>query len=107
MSSAPRLATPALEGGFVRLDPLSLAAVPALLDAASEDRSSSGFTRVPSGPETVRAFVCVSDAACDGKPHTADPRHPVLAAHQKIAVEYRQRGQVAAPPSNYKFPSGV
>lgn len=58
MSSFPTLATLALQGRFVRLDPMSLADVPALLDAASEDRSSYGFTRVPSGQAAMRAFVC-------------------------------------------------
>lgn len=43
----------------------------------------------------------------NGKPDTGDPRQLVLAAHQEIAIEYGQRGQLPTPPSSYTFPSGT
>lgn len=97
MSSSPTLATLALQGRFVRLEPLSLADVPALLDAASEDRSSYGFTRVPSGPESMRAFVCKALdelAAGDAIPFTIR-RQADSCRGQQPALEQRHRGVAA------------
>ncbi|MDL4821518.1 GNAT family N-acetyltransferase [Actinomadura opuntiae] len=42
---------PVLAGRLVRLEPLSVAHVPQLAEAAEEDRSSYGFTPVPSAAE--------------------------------------------------------
>ncbi|MEU7895475.1 GNAT family protein [Nonomuraea sp. NPDC049152] len=46
-----------LSGRFVRLEPLSLAAVDDLVAAASEDRSTYAFTRVPVGREEMVSYV--------------------------------------------------
>ncbi|MFI6297921.1 GNAT family N-acetyltransferase [Nonomuraea sp. NPDC050790] len=51
----PALVT--LSGRFVRLEPLSLAAVDELTAAASEDRSTYAFTRVPHGRDEVASYV--------------------------------------------------
>lgn len=47
----------ALEGQTVRLEPLSLEHVPALVEAASVDRSTYAFTPVPDGVEAMHAYV--------------------------------------------------
>ncbi|MFD1932885.1 MULTISPECIES: GNAT family N-acetyltransferase [Nonomuraea] len=46
-----------LSGRVVRLEPLSLAAVDDLVAAASEDRSTYAFTRVPDGREEMVSYV--------------------------------------------------
>ncbi|WP_084956203.1 GNAT family N-acetyltransferase [Thermoactinospora rubra] len=46
-----------LSGRFVRLEPLSLAAVDDLVAASSEDRSTYGFTRVPNGRDEMVSYV--------------------------------------------------
>src|SRR5437868_938811 len=46
-----------LVGCSVRLEPLSLAAVDDLVAAASEDRSTYAFTRVPDGREEMVSYV--------------------------------------------------
>ena len=46
-----------LEGGHVRLEPLRVAHVSALVAAASEDRSTYGFTYVPDGLAATEAYV--------------------------------------------------
>jgi len=46
-----------LEGSVVRLDPLELCHVDALLRAASEDRTTYGFTMVPRTEVEMRAYV--------------------------------------------------
>lgn len=46
-----------LSGRLVRLEPLSLAAVDDLVAAASEDRSTYAFTRVPDGREEMVSYV--------------------------------------------------
>lgn len=51
----PALVT--LSGRFVRLEPLSLAVVDDLVAAASEDRSTYGFTRVPNGWDEMASYV--------------------------------------------------
>ncbi|GAA4936483.1 GNAT family protein [Nonomuraea thailandensis] len=51
----PALVT--LSGRLVRLEPLSLAAVDDLVAAASEDRSTYTFTRVPNGRDEVVSYV--------------------------------------------------
>ncbi|MEV4890062.1 GNAT family N-acetyltransferase [Nonomuraea sp. NPDC050547] len=51
----PALVT--LSGRLVRLEPLSLAAVEDLAAAASEDRSTYAFTRVPHGRDEVASYV--------------------------------------------------
>jgi RimJ/RimL family protein N-acetyltransferase len=46
-----------LEGTFVRLEPLSEDHVPALVEAASEDRGSYQWAIVPDGAEEMAAYV--------------------------------------------------
>jgi RimJ/RimL family protein N-acetyltransferase len=46
-----------LEGTFVRLEPLSEDHVPALVEAASEDRASYQWAIVPDGAEEMAAYV--------------------------------------------------
>jgi len=54
-----------LEGRFVRLSPLGLEHVDALLAAASEDRSTYGLTWVPSDRPTTIAYVTKAVAASE------------------------------------------
>jgi RimJ/RimL family protein N-acetyltransferase len=54
-----------LEGRFVRLSPLGLEHVDALLAAASEDRSTYGLTWVPSDRPTTIAYVAKAVAASE------------------------------------------
>jgi N-acetyltransferase len=49
-----------LEGTFVRLEPLLVSHVPALVEAAAEDRSSYEWAYTPEGTEQMSAYV--SDA---------------------------------------------
>lgn len=49
-----------LQGTSVRLEPLSPDHVPALVAAASEDRSTYVFTVVPDGPEAMAAYVTMA-----------------------------------------------
>ena len=46
-----------LEGTFVRLEPLTEAHVPALVDAAALDRSQYQWTYTPDGPEQMAEYV--------------------------------------------------
>lgn len=46
-----------LEGPAVRLEPLSLDHVPALVAAAAEDRATYAWTHVPDGEAEMRAYV--------------------------------------------------
>jgi len=46
-----------LEGAHVRLEPLNLDHVPALVEAASEDRSNYQWVYTPAGPEQMTAYV--------------------------------------------------
>ena len=46
-----------LDGRFVRLEPLSESHVPALVEAAAEDRSTYQWAYVPDGPEAMTAYV--------------------------------------------------
>ncbi len=46
-----------LEGTYVRLEPLSEDHVPALVDAASEDRTNYQWAIVPDGAEQMMAYV--------------------------------------------------
>jgi RimJ/RimL family protein N-acetyltransferase len=46
-----------LVGEHVRLEPLTLAHVPALTAAAAQDRASYAFTRVPDGPAEADEYV--------------------------------------------------
>jgi N-acetyltransferase len=46
-----------LEGTRVLLEPLALAHVPALVDAASESRDTYAFADVPVGPHEMEAYV--------------------------------------------------
>jgi RimJ/RimL family protein N-acetyltransferase len=54
---------PSLEGRFVRLSPLGLEHVDALLAAANEDRSTYGLTRVPHDRPTTIAYIAAAVAA--------------------------------------------
>ena len=47
----------ALEGAHVRLEPLTFEHVPALTEAAADDRSTYQWTLVPHGPEAMAAYV--------------------------------------------------
>lgn len=51
----PALVT--LPGRLVRLEPLSLAAIDDLVAAASEDRATYAFTRVPNGRDEMVSYV--------------------------------------------------
>ena len=54
-----------LSGRHVRLEPLSLAHVPGLVAAASRDRATYAFTKVPDGDAETRAYVAEAVAARD------------------------------------------
>lgn len=47
----------ALEGELVRMEPLALAHVDALVAAASESRATYGFTQVPNGRDAMLRYV--------------------------------------------------
>jgi RimJ/RimL family protein N-acetyltransferase len=49
-----------LRGSVVRLEPLTLDHVPALVAAASEDRSTYGWTLVPDGLDAMAAYVATA-----------------------------------------------
>ncbi len=49
-----------LHGSLVRLEPLTLEHVPALVAAASEDRSTYGLTLVPDGLDAMAAYVATA-----------------------------------------------
>lgn len=51
------LKVPTLIGKSMALEPLALEHVPALVEAASQDRSSYGFTVVPDGVEEMSNYV--------------------------------------------------
>ena len=53
----------ALEGRYVRLEPLTMAHADGLLAAAEEDRSTFDWTRTPDGPAGVVAYI--DDALTD------------------------------------------
>jgi RimJ/RimL family protein N-acetyltransferase len=59
LSIAQSVSVPALSlrGRVVRLEPLSLEHVPALIAAATEDRSTYAFTLVPGDAEAMAAYV--------------------------------------------------
>ena len=46
-----------LEGRFIRLEPLSEAHIPALVEAAAEDRSTYAWSFTPDGHEEMTAYV--------------------------------------------------
>ena len=48
---------PTLNGQFVRLEPMSLDHVEALVEAANDDRSTYGYTEVPSSREEMANYV--------------------------------------------------
>ena len=60
-----------LEGTFVRLEPLSEDHVPALVDAASEDRTNYQWAIVPDGTEQMVAYVREAMAKVAGGAHVA------------------------------------
>jgi len=49
-----------LRGSVVRLEPLTLDHVPALVASASEDRSTYAFTLVPDGVDAMAAYVATA-----------------------------------------------
>ena len=57
MSGAPPIEPVVLTGRYVRLEPLTLAHVPALDAAASEDRATYDWTPVPDGEAAHRRYV--------------------------------------------------
>ncbi len=60
-----------LEGTFVRLEPLSVSHVPALVEAASEDRNSFQWSYTPDGPEQMSAYVADALAQVASGVHVA------------------------------------
>jgi RimJ/RimL family protein N-acetyltransferase len=60
-----------LEGTFVRLEPLSLSHVPALVEAAREDRSSYEWTYTPDGTEQMSGYVADALAQVASGAHVA------------------------------------
>jgi RimJ/RimL family protein N-acetyltransferase len=60
-----------LEGSYVRLEPLSEDHVPALVDAASEDRTNFQWAIVPDGTEQMVAYVRDAMAKVAGGAHVA------------------------------------
>ena len=60
-----------LEGTFVRLEPLSEAHVPELVEAASEDRGNYQWTYVPEGLEHWTTYVRDAMAQVDAGAHVA------------------------------------
>jgi RimJ/RimL family protein N-acetyltransferase len=66
-----------LEGTFVRLDPLALSHVPALVEAAAEDRSSYQWTYTPEGLEQMSSYVA------DALAQTASGAHVAFATVRK------------------------
>jgi len=68
------LTAPTLEGGLVRLEPLSSDHVPGLVAAAAGDRDTFTWTAVPDGPQAAAAYV----------------RDLVAARHAGLAVPFAQ-----------------
>jgi len=60
-----------LEGRFVRLEPLSAAHIPGLVEAASEDRSNYQWTYTPEGLEQMTDFVRDAEAKVASGAHVA------------------------------------
>lgn len=56
-ATQPLIEPVTLEGGPVRLEPLALRHVPALVAAAAEERATFGWTHVPDGEQAMRAYV--------------------------------------------------
>lgn len=54
---SPTYPIPTLNGQFVRLEPMSLEHVDALSEAANENRSTYGFTHVPSSRAEMAAYA--------------------------------------------------
>lgn len=54
-----------LEDSPVRLEPLALRHIPALVEAAAEERSTYGWTHVPDGDQAMRAYVEAALALAD------------------------------------------
>jgi RimJ/RimL family protein N-acetyltransferase len=61
----------ALEGRFVRLEPLAEAHIPALTAAAAEDRSAYQWTYTPDGEDEMRTYVLEALAAVATGAHVA------------------------------------
>ena len=89
-----------LEGSYVRLEPLSEDHVPALVDAASEDRTNFQWAIVPDGTEQMVAYVRDAMAKVAGGAHVAfttvrrgqQPREPdrVVGSTRFCEVAYWQ-----------------
>jgi RimJ/RimL family protein N-acetyltransferase len=60
-----------LEGAYVRLEPLAEEHVPALVEAASEDRSNYQWAIVPEGADQMVAYVRDAMAKVAGGAHVA------------------------------------
>ena len=54
-----------LEGCHVRLEPLSVVHIPALVQAASQSRDTYGFTYVPADADAMRSYVAAALAGRD------------------------------------------
>jgi RimJ/RimL family protein N-acetyltransferase len=89
-----------LEGAYVRLEPLSEAHVPGLVEAASEDRSNYQWAIVPDGTEQMVAHVRDAVAKVASGAHVAfatvrrgrEPREPdrVVGSTRFCEVSYWQ-----------------
>jgi N-acetyltransferase len=69
-----------LEGTHVRLEPLSESHIPALVDAAAEDRSHYQWAYTPNGIDQMTAYVC------DALEHVATGAHVAFATVRKGAA---------------------
>jgi RimJ/RimL family protein N-acetyltransferase len=76
-----------LEGDHVRLVPLALEHIPALVEAASEDRSNYQWTWVPEGEAAMRAYV--EEAVALAAERKAIPFATTLAASGRIVGSTR------------------
>ena len=109
-AAEPLIRAATLEAGPVRLEPLSLDHIPALLAAATEDRSTYGWTHVPDGAQAMRAYVetalalaahgeAVPFATIDGR------RNRVVGSTRFANFEYLPWPPMPANPS--RRPDGV
>ena len=76
-----RLEPLALHGHHVRLEPLTLAHAPALLESADRDRSTYGYTPVPDTLERMEAYI--TGLLADAERDTAQPFAQVRVADGK------------------------
>ncbi len=80
-----------LEGPLVRLEPLSLSHVPALVAAASESRETYGFADVPDGPDAMRAYVHEALEAPGVVPFAIVSKGQVVGSTRFLRIEHWPR----------------